>query len=173
MAFYDAFKFKFKHSNVSRWSKVEKKYGVFWYFTMNWDQFFEIFECIEEMWLESLISNASKCSNLSKISMAGRKYDVFWYLRCTGNIDIKCFKMYKCIQLVHGTEKLWCILVSMLQNVSNVSKWSMTERKWSLLNCSGLHWIETSMDGSFQQNGIFWQSVSSCYICLSGTLHKW
>ena len=33
--------------------------------------------------------------------------------------------------------------------LSNVSKWSMVERKWSLLNYSALHSIEPSMDGWF------------------------
>ena len=141
-------------SNLSKWAMIQGKCNIFWYFAMHWDHWYQMFQMFKYI---HMIHGTEEIWCILVFMM---HWD-HWY------------QMFKCIQMNHDREDMWCILVfydalgSLISNVSNVSKWTMVERKWILLNCSGLHWIETSMDGSFEQNGIFLQSVSSCYICLS------
>ena len=59
-------------------------------------------------------------------------------------IYLKCIQMFICTS-----------------NVFKCSNDLVVQRKWGLLNFCVFHWIETSIEGSFEQNDIFLQSAVS------------
>ena len=71
--------------DLSKWSMIQRKYNVFWYFTMHWDHWYQMFQMYpNDPWYRGYVM-------------------YFGILRCIGIIDIKCFK---CIQMNHGREEM-------------------------------------------------------------------